>query len=336
MAGKDFDTSGAIEPTAAVSPAALRSTPAQSASRSRIPGFVRFPIAVVLALGISAGLYSAAAELTGFELSTVSRSLDEPWQILALVGWRIAELFTYWASGFDYWDVGHLTLLTLTPYHSLLSLFYSISPISVLTSVVIDLLSSVLPFALLRPQAPYNDPPSSAPASTQLSTSITIRFMVTFFLTVTYAVTIFACLQSFLPSYIVSQFDIRTLEPVRSATFLILLAALLPIGNAAKSFLYVPSTYLARASLEEKDFDPKTATFGETIAYNLGLSGWGKREDVLVRRTLLLAALTLGASIAKIFGTVEGAELTGAIGWGGVWAATSLLAGAGLGYVGDA
>ncbi|GAM82270.1 hypothetical protein ANO11243_002490 [Dothideomycetidae sp. 11243] len=332
-------TSNTAQDSAASAPssASPRSMSSQGASTtSRALDFVRFPTVVVLALGISAALYSVAAELTGFELATVSRSLNEPWQIFGLVGWRIVELYIFWVSGYDYWDVASLTLLTLIPYHSLLSLFYAISPVSVLSSIAIDLLSTVLPFALLRSSAPYNDPPSSAPTSTQLSTSTGVKFIVTTYLAVAYAVTIFACLQSFLPGYIISQFDIRTLEPVRAATLPILLTAMLPVGNAVKSFLYVPSTFLAKATLEEKEFDPHSATLGETLAYNIGMSGWGKREDILLRRSLLLAVLTVCASIAKIYGTVEGAELTGAIGWGSVWAATGLFAGASLGYIGDA
>lgn len=84
-----------------VSVSTQRAMAPQSATRSRVPGFIGFPLAVTLALGTSAGLYSAAAELTGFELSTVSRTLNEPWQIFALVAWRIAELYTFWVSGFD-------------------------------------------------------------------------------------------------------------------------------------------------------------------------------------------------------------------------------------------
>lgn len=194
----------------------------------------------------------------------------------------------------------------------------------------------MLPFVLLRPLAPYNDPPSSAPASTQLSSSTGIKFFVTGFLTVTYAVTIFSSLQTFLPSYIVGQFDVQTLEPAHAVTFFILLAALLPLGNAARSFLYTPSTFLARTSIDEKEFDPINATLGETVAHNIGINDWGKRETILFRRTAYLATLTIGTSIAKIYGTVEGAELIGAIGWGSVWAATGIVSCIGLVYIGDA
>lgn len=71
------------------------------ASKSRIPGFIAFPLAVVLTLGTSAGLYSASAQLTGFELATISRNVDEPLEIGALLGWRVFELIVNWNSGFD-------------------------------------------------------------------------------------------------------------------------------------------------------------------------------------------------------------------------------------------
>lgn len=77
----------------------LRAPPSHNASA--LPEFIRFPLAVILALGSSAGLYSVAAQLTGFELATVSRTLDEPWQIGALLAWRVVELYVAWSSGFD-------------------------------------------------------------------------------------------------------------------------------------------------------------------------------------------------------------------------------------------
>ena len=62
---------------------------------------IRFPLVAILSLGLSASLYSIVPDLAGFELATVSRSLNEPWQIGALLGWRVTELFVAWSFGLD-------------------------------------------------------------------------------------------------------------------------------------------------------------------------------------------------------------------------------------------
>ncbi|KAF2222752.1 hypothetical protein BDZ85DRAFT_131653 [Elsinoe ampelina] len=299
-------------------------------SRSRIPDYIAFPLAVIITLGTSAGLYSAAAELTGHELATISRRIDEPLEIGALVGWRVFELLVSWGAGFDYWDTASLFLLTNSPYYVLLPIFYSISPVSILLSLSIDLFSTVLPFFLLRSLNDYND---SVP-SQSLTTSST-RLYIGLFSTIIYATTLYTSLQTFLPSYIIGNFDlIRTVEAAHALSLPILATACLPLGNAAKDFLFNPSTYNSRGTRVE-EFDPQTATLGETFAWNVGLSGWGLREDVLVGRTVMLILLTIGNSLAKIWGTVEGAEILGAVGWGSVFAAAHGLAGVGIGYVGD-
>ena len=55
---------------------------------SKLPRAVQFPLVVVLSLASSALLYSLAAEYTAGELATVSRSLNEWWEVGALLGWR--------------------------------------------------------------------------------------------------------------------------------------------------------------------------------------------------------------------------------------------------------
>ena len=124
-------------------------------------------------------------------------------------------------------------------------------------------MSATLPYVLLRPLASYNNPPASAPASTQLSTSGTLKIYVTTFLTVLYAVTIYTSIQTFLPSYLISKFDVRTLEPAYAASLPVLVTAAIPLGNAAKDFLYVPSTYLAKAGGDAVEFDPINSSLAE-------------------------------------------------------------------------
>lgn len=74
----------------------------KSASQtSRLPSWIGFPLAVVVSLGLSASLYSVVPDLIGYELAAVSRTLDEPWAIGSLLGWKVSELAIAWSSGLD-------------------------------------------------------------------------------------------------------------------------------------------------------------------------------------------------------------------------------------------
>lgn len=204
---------------------------------------------------------------------------------------------------------------------------------------MIDLVSNTVPFFLLRPLSPHNavivrkDNPTP---NASLASNIPIRLYVTLFAAAVYAVTVYTSLFTWLPVYLVTHFDsIRTLEYAHSASLPVLLLAFIPLGYAAKDFLFTASIASARSQFDYQPFNPESASLAETLAWNVGLSGWGPREDVILKRTALLVFMTLTSSFAKIFGTVEGAEEWGALGWGSVWASASLLTGIGFAWVGD-
>jgi hypothetical protein len=54
---------------------------------SKIPGPVRLPLLALLSLTLSSMLYSFTATYTS-DLARVSRSLEEWWQVGALLAWR--------------------------------------------------------------------------------------------------------------------------------------------------------------------------------------------------------------------------------------------------------
>lgn len=72
-----------------------------AAQKSRVPGWIGFPLAVIISFASSAGLYSYVPEIAGYELATVSRSLNEPWQIGGLLLWKLAEISIAWFFGLD-------------------------------------------------------------------------------------------------------------------------------------------------------------------------------------------------------------------------------------------
>lgn len=70
-------------------------------SSSKVPGFLLFPTLVVLSLTISSALYSVASVFTVGDLSSVSRSLDDWWEVVGLIGWRIVVLAFGWWGEYD-------------------------------------------------------------------------------------------------------------------------------------------------------------------------------------------------------------------------------------------
>ncbi|KAI4211326.1 MAG: hypothetical protein LQ351_005881 [Letrouitia transgressa] len=115
-----------------------------------------------------------------------------------------------------------------------------------------------------------------------------------------------------LPAFFIRHFeDIKSLQAAHNTELPIAIAAcILPIGFAIHRFLFTPSLGAKPDQLdnENANFDPETATFGETLAYNTGV---------------------------KTYIGVKGAEASGGAGWGAVWSVATLLTGAAVWWVGD-
>ena len=65
-----------------------------------VPG-LRFPLAVLLNLTISALLYSVTSDFRAGDLSSVSRSVNEWWEVAGLLGGKIVELAIGWYGDYD-------------------------------------------------------------------------------------------------------------------------------------------------------------------------------------------------------------------------------------------
>ena len=68
---------------------------------SQIPAPLKFPLIVALSMATSSFLYASASPYTSGDLSTVSASRDQWWEVAGLLGWRAAELAVGWWGGFD-------------------------------------------------------------------------------------------------------------------------------------------------------------------------------------------------------------------------------------------
>lgn len=87
------------QPTDSAPP--LTPAPPKTYLASRVPPALRFPLLVLLSLGLSTLFRTWTSNYSGLELATASRSLQEPSQIGVLLGWKAVQLFIAWVAGYD-------------------------------------------------------------------------------------------------------------------------------------------------------------------------------------------------------------------------------------------
>ena len=235
-------------------------------------------------------------------------------------------------------DLASLTLLSHLPPLYLLHTFYSIQTSTVITSLFIDIIATYLPFRLLRPLSPVHN--STAPESAGLNRSIIedipVRLLTTLFAAAIYGTVIFASYQSWLPVYLVTHFDgIRDISAAHSPALPMLVATCVPIGYAAKEFLFTTSAG-SRGGLGDasaSSFDPATATLFETVYYNFW--GFSKRSKLVITRTATLVFVTSLNTWLQTFVTIKGVENYGAVGYAALWASAGALTGLAFLWVGN-
>lgn len=315
--------------------------PATSASSlhrttTRLPSWISFPVTVLSSLALSAGLYTLLPGVIGYELAAVSRRVEEPLAIGLLLSWKVAEIAVAWTAGLDHLDMLSLALLSNAPYYILLHVFFETSYSALAAACLIDMISLALPFYALRPTNFYNarkrtDNPRSV---SEIASDRSINFYMTAFAAAIYSLVVYSSFYTWLPVYMLLHFDeVRSLDAAHNATLPILVIACLPIGYAAKNLLFKPSIAASRAVVHP--FVPAEATFFETLEWNLGLGKHSDRTSILTSRTGLLVGVSVLNTVVRVFGTVEGTDLLGALGWAGLWGAAALGVGVGFAWVGE-
>jgi hypothetical protein len=235
----------------------------------------------------------------------------------------------------DY-DVAALTIQTRLPYFYLLTSFYGISALTSGIYLFLDVLSAALPFYLLRRRLPSHTAKGvSVPNQSILRDSI-IFLYTTIFSALIYSTLIYTSFKTWLPVHIVTYFDnVKSLSAAHEAQFPLLLLTFFPLGWAARTFLFSPST-AARANLGDMvatSFNPHTATLSDTVKHNFW--NFNKGTKVVIKRSLILSAMVGLTTWLRVWKTVEGSEGLGAAGWAGLWAVASLVNGAALRWVGN-
>ena len=208
-----------------------------------------------------------------------------------------------------------------------------------MASLAIDIFSVALPVHLLRPLSATHalaHSPKNAVANRLILADPVTQAATSFAAAGVYACVLLLAYRSALPVSLAVHFaGLRTLEPAHDAPFFALLLWLLPLGFAARTFLFVPATGAKpdEADARRRHFRPATASLRETLAWNFW--GWSRRERELIKRTAVLAATTALYVGSRTLATVQGADLQGAVSWASVWSAAAAATGAVFWWVGQ-
>jgi len=291
-------------------------------------------------LFLSSLLYSPTLGIMMWDLSFVSKHLDEWWQVAGLVAWKGLELGLAWLLKFDGRDMAFFILLTHAPTFFLLFYFYRIRPTTVITSFAIDIISMTVPFMLLRrPNAVHSlSNSSSRPVSnrsilqdrpTAIYTSVAASS--------TFAVLLYISFSTWLPVFLVTHFDgipDITATHAGPAGLPAMFFSLLPAGYAARDLLFLNS---AGWSPEPESSGAKPSSNSkEYLVASLYRRTWGRlraKTRILLLRTIALASMMVLNTIVRVWGTIKGVDIVGATGWGSIWAVAALVIGLTFGWI---
>lgn len=209
---------------------------------------------------------------------------------------------------------------------------------TVLSSLLIDCLTTYIPFRLLRPLSPAHAVSASSPAvqipNSEIVTDYSIQTTTTLLGASIYSLVLYSASASRLPVYLATYFaDIPSVAAAHSATPVSLLPLTLLFGLAAKSFIFTPAAAVTTTTSAGPAFDPVAATLSETFWYNI----WGAyspRVKVIIQRTATLVLVCSVNTFVQSYVTIEGVEAEGAVIYSGIWAAAAGITGLALGLVG--
>lgn len=231
--------------------------------------------------------------------------------------------------------MGALTILTNVPYAYLLSTYYQISSLTVITHVNIEILSIAIPTYLLRPKAPAHR--AGVPLRNRfLLNSVQVQFSNALLATCVYVVVIWGGLKTgWMNYFLVTYFDIPTLEAAHLETPVTIAAKVFVAGLAARDFLLNPSIAAQVQSGQATpvaNFDASTADLQATLKHNFWY--FGRRTRTLIQQTWILSFFLVANTVQRCI-PLTGAEFNGAAGYAGIWAVANVIIAAWYAWVGD-
>ncbi|OBU01200.1 hypothetical protein VE01_00920 [Pseudogymnoascus verrucosus] len=286
---------------------------------------IRLPVLATMGLAISTVLHQLATQFGDGGVGHVARRAEGWGELGVVVGWRSIELGIAWCNGYSASEVAALSLFSQGPVLFLLHYFYNTRATPTILSLVITILSTTLPIALIPPpktrrttaEAPEID------GGAKILTTLLAACIHSLVLSISYA--------TFLPTTLATQFNnLPSVAAAHSSSFISLLPLTLVSGLAARSFILAPST--SSLSTTKPEFDAVSSGLGEHVRYNV--CGYSERMKEVLRRTAILASLG-GANTFALVKGIEGVEACGAVAYAGVWVTAVVVSGVALGVVGD-
>ncbi|UNI14101.1 hypothetical protein JDV02_000771 [Purpureocillium takamizusanense] len=313
---------------------AIVPAPRRQQQQGKLPVLVQFPIAAALSFALASLGYSIVGEVSKGELVSVFRAQDTWGHLAILAGWRITELAVAWFGNMDSLDVAMMDLLSHAPSLYLLATFYSLSPRTAASALVVDVVSAAVPFALMRPLSEIHRP--SAKSGNRELIDLPMLLYTAALSTGIYTVVLALSLRLVLPRILVVYFSgLPSVEPAYSATYGAVLPVTGVLGAAASLFIFAPFATTGKSKEDDKlgKFDPVEATLGETVRWNLW--GYTAKTKVVIRRTAAAAFVTGVNTYLACTMTISGVDSTGATAYAAVWVVAALSTGLGLGLVGS-
>lgn len=199
----------------------------------------------------------------------------------------------------------------------------------------IEVLSIAIPTYLLRSRAPAHRP--NVPLRNRfLLNSVQVQFSNALLAIGVYVVIIWGGIKTgLINSFLVTYFDIPTLEAAHLETPITIGAKIFTAGFAAKEFLLNPSIAAQVASGQATpvaNFDASTADLQAHLRHNFWY--FGRRTRTLIQQTWILCFFTVANTIQRCL-TLNGAEFNGAAGYAGIWAVANAVIAAWYAWVGD-
>lgn len=233
------------------------------------------------------------------------------------------------------YDVSALAILANAPYAYLLLTYYQITPLTVAVLMNIEVLAMGIPTYLLRSRAPVHR--ASVPLRNRfLLNSVWVQSTNALLAVCVYSVTIYVAQKTgVLNSFLVTYFDIPSLETAYLENQFTVAAKIFIAGFAAKEFLLNPSIAAqpeAGQVTPVVPFDASIADLKATLKHNFWF--FDRRTRTLIKQTWFLCAFQVANTIQPCM-TLSGAEFNGAAGYAGLWALANVILASWWVWVGD-
>ncbi|KAL2168179.1 hypothetical protein VTG60DRAFT_296 [Thermothelomyces hinnuleus] len=329
------------EKTAAAAEAAAHAAVPPSPKRvARLPGPVRFALAVVLSFALSSLGRLFVDHCSNNEIGGIAREGISRKELSILAAWKLFGLALGWWYDYDGFDLAALALLSHGPVTFLISVFYGIRAITAGAYLAVDVVSAFVPFLLLRRLSGAHAAAPGVP-NRDIVADRGIQVLTSLHSALVYSVVLFLAGRFVLPNTLVLYFEgIPTIQPAADATLLgfgsptTQLLSLL-FGLAARTFIFTPLVTTPTTAEDRKnaEFDPVSASLGQTVAWNLW--GYTTRTKVSLIRTAVAMLFTAVGTYLDTVLVISGVEPYGAAVYASVWVIATLVTGLSLRYVGS-